>query len=306
MAVVFSDESPKELYGRVGMQGADWRRSYTRMWQVITDDPTDGPRTVREALPVGLGMAYSVSATEFDNGAFVNSIACRCTSDDGLQWEAVVEYGPYQPLEHPQSPLDEQPQISWSWAEFQRPANQDVDGKPILNKAGDTYTKPFMIDDPRPVLQLSRNEASFDQTYADQYRNKVNSTSFFGGDPGVVKVHSITASRVLHPDIGYYWQVSYEFHFHADGWHEFAIENGFNALEWTPGSPLGIIEPTIKQKYKIKDDKGSEISSPWPLDDIGQRVPKGGTAAITEWVLYEETDFSVFGFDGFYASLTGT
>ena len=300
MAVISVEPAPPG--GRSGNQGADWRRAYTRAWVVITDDVNDGPKTVREALPVALGMSYYVSETEKDLGAFVNNIRVDEDSraEDGYQWIATVEYGPYQPLEHPQSPLDEQPRISWSWAQFERIAERDVDDEAIVNAANDAYDPPPMRDDSRPVLQLVRNEANFDQTLADQYRDKVNSTSFFGADPGVVKVQNISANRVLHPDIGYYWEVSYEFHFKSEGWHFFILEQGMNKIVYDPG-----IIGDVGAKEKMKDRKGSELSAPALLDDLGQQLATGGTPVFSEWIVYEEVDFSVFGFDGFYAELTG-
>jgi hypothetical protein len=279
-----------ELYRRRGTQGADWKRTYTRVWQVITDSFNDGPRTVREALSVGLGMPYA-TPNESDNGAFVQSLSAECVSDDGLQWEVTVEYGPYQPLDRPQNPLDEQPTIAFSWAQFERPCDFDVGGLAILNSAGDSYDPPVMVDDPRPILQLVRNEASFDPALVHQYRNKVNSTSFFGADPGTVKVANITGHRVKHPDLGYYWEVSYEFA-NNDTWHVFVLEQGMRQL--VPGTST---------KKTILDTAGTKVTSPWPLAANGTALPVGSTPIFREWIVYGEVDFSVFGFDDFYLTL---
>lgn len=302
MAVVFSDESPKEIGGRTGTQHADWKRTYTRQWRVITDDPFDGPRVAREGIPVGLGMHYEVSATERDTGAFANEITAaeESSADDFRSWIVTVQYGPYQPLLDPQNPLDKDPTFTWSGTPDQRIADRDVDNEPIVNTANDPYDPPVMMDISRPVLELTRNEASYDESYASAYRDKVNSSTFWGADPGTVKVASIVARYVKHPDLGHYYEVTYTFHFRPETWHVFVLEQGFNSIVYDPG----IIGDTGK-KVKIKDDKGSEVSAPWPLDDIGQRMAAGDTPIFTEWIIYGELDFSVFGFDDFYASLTG-
>lgn len=289
MQVVSVTELPE---GREAKVDQIWKRTYKRVFYVVTDDKKVGPKTVLESLPVATGQAYD-TGTERDPGAFCSSLSVAHRDDDGKGWLCVAEFGPYDATQWARDPLERQPQISWEYRETQEPLNEDIEGNPIVNSAGDPFDPPLLQDFLQPILKLTRNEANFDPALAYIYRGKVNATTFFGADPGYVKVGPITPQRVFNQDIGWYWTVSYEFIFNEKTWTTRVYNVGYRHLD--PDDDT--------KKIEITDRYGQKISSPWPLDEDGQPLPQGSDPVILEFETAEKIDFSVFGFDDFFEAL---
>jgi hypothetical protein len=288
MAIV---EVREKRRGRTTTQGADWKRTYTRIFQIKTTSDV-GMKTVREGLGLDIGDTY-VFGLETDAGAFVNSIEVSCDDDSSRSWTATVQYGPIDTTVKPLNPLDEKPRVAWGWAQFQEAVTKDRDDNPILNTAFDPFDPPLARDQSRPVLGLVRNEATFDQDLADSLRDTVNDDVWWGAAAGKVKIGNISAARQNNPDAGgWYWEVSYEFQFNRDGWAAKPLNAGFRQLNSTGD----------KQEKIYRD--GSEISSPALLDVDGHAIDPGGTPLFLEFDIYPESDFSLLNFDAFYVELT--
>jgi hypothetical protein len=72
MAIVSHAELPQ----RSGSIKSDFKRAYTRVFEVLSDDKADGPRTVVAAIGLGIGSTYA-AGNDTDAGSFVNSIDVR-------------------------------------------------------------------------------------------------------------------------------------------------------------------------------------------------------------------------------------
>lgn len=286
MGVVDVEELWEEWEGSIDSR---WQRTYTRSWRVQCDSRRDGPVTARSAAGIpALGTSYEVTSTEKDTGSYVQSITCRCESasanPDHAQWKVTASYGPYDATAWSQNPIEWPLKLSWSWAQYERIIWADVDGNPILNSAGDPFSDPVTIDDSRPVLRVTRNEATFDPALVDLYRDKVNSGAFCGAPAGYVKMAAPTAELAFNPDAGgFYYVVTYEFHFNRDGWKKSILDQGF--------------AEKVSGKLKPIMNQGQKVDEPVPLNGSGARLPVGGTAVFLEFDVYEEADFSALGFD---------
>lgn len=279
-----------ELYNRSASKNEKWQRTYSRKFQALTDDPTDGPVTVVDAFvsvySIDIGTKYNAGGTELDEGAYCNSIATDCNSQDGLQWEITVQYGPFDPTkdgEATSNPTEKVPEVSWDSVQFERVVDEDINGEAIVNTAFDGFDPPIIIDDSRPVLKIQRNEAleTFSPAVAYAYRDHVNEFEWYGGDPKTWKIAGITAKREFHAEIGFYWNVSYEFHYNPATWTKRILNQGMRELH--SGSPRA-----------IKDADGTPISVPALLADDGTKLSAGGDPVWIEFEVYEATDFGVF------------
>jgi hypothetical protein len=279
---------------RTASQGVDWHRTYTRFWLIETSGKEVGAVEVLKAVPVAIGQSY-VTATEFDAGAFVNEISVSEVGEDGCSWLATVQYGPYNAIEtQPQVPTDAQPEMNWSWAQFRKVVKRDKDDKPVLNTAFDPFDPPLEIDDPRPILQIVRNEATFNPDLVYAYRNAINDAPWFGGDPLCWKVTSIIPQRLFNADIGYYYRMTYEWQFDPDTW-VFKVPNvGMRALNLS-----------LTKQSKMLDSDGHPIDEPRPLKPDGTPKGIGQAADNLEFHIYPELSFDVFNFDAFYLFLIG-
>jgi hypothetical protein len=268
-----------ELYARSGSIGEDWKRTYSRQWQIITDDKRDGPVTVLAALPVRRGNAFE-SGNDVDVGAYCNSISVSCTGIDGKQWEASAEYGPFDSNVVPANPIERPIDISWGFDQFQRVAERDVDDVAVLNSAGDPYDPPAMIDDSRSVLTITRNESTYNDELAADFKDTVNLDVFWGKAPGTVKVMMISAQIKRDSDIGWYWVVTYQFHINKSGWIQPILDIGMRQLKvgGTAYEPINV--------------NGVPISAPAKLDGEGRALAPGEEPVFLDFTLYEEREFA--------------
>lgn len=284
-------EVKEKRKGRASAQGQDWRRTYTRIFQVLTT-PDVGPLKVRTSVGLAIGDIYSFGS-ESDTGAFVDAIEAVCDDDSSKSWTVTVQYGPWDPNVFPLNPIEEQPRVSWGWAQFQEAVTKDRDGSPIQNTAHLPFNPSRMRDQSRPILAISRNQSTFDLDLADSLRDTVNNATWWGADAGKVKISNISGTRLYNADAGgYFWEVQYEFQFNRMGWADRPLNAGlmqFNASG---------------TKWEKIYHNGSEVSEPFPLSESGHALAKGDDPFYLEFDIYEESDFSLLNFDDLYTELT--
>lgn len=249
--------------------------SYTHTYLVETDDPYTSPAAVRNSVGFGIGDSYT-----YDANAKCTSVSASCTSEDGLWWTVTVEFGKWE--EKPENPLDKPLEIEWSFAQFEKDVDEDVDGKAVVNKAGDPFLETIKKDDSRPILSITRNEASFNYALAYQYRDVVNRSPFYGAPKGTVKVSNISSSRQFDANFGYYWTTKYEFSFALEGWKKKVLNVGMREKDGN------------KRKNVLVN--GVPVNDPVPLDKDGKVMPPGNPPLVLEFKVYPEADFSVFNF----------
>ncbi len=285
MAVVSFGE---HYEGRKGGIDRTWYRQYTRTFRVVCDNPFDGPATVgADSRIPRLGTAYRVSgsATEFDNGSFCSKIeVANNGDDDGLGWTVTCEYGPYDPTQWPENPLDHPIKINWSWSQFEKIVDEDVNGNAVVNTAGDYFDPPVMRDDSRPLISISRNEQTFNPTLAAQFKDAVNSDSFMGFSPNQVKCSNISAALEYNPICGFYYVMNYEFAVNTEqtGWRKEILNQGLRYLAGSTRTNILI--------------NGAPATAPVPLDNAGAVLPPSGTPVFLPFDIYRTLPFSQFGF----------
>lgn len=275
--------SVKETYIRTAETNEKFQRTYTRTFTVITDDPWTGPAVVREAVPIAIADTYD-TGTEYDTGAYCLTKNATCTADDGKQWTVTANYGP-PPENTAGDPLSKPWEIDWSFAPYERPADQDSNGAPIVNTVGDPFSTATMRDDSRPVLTIVRNEATFSPALAYLYRDTVNSDDFFGASPGQVKVSNISGKRDFDPIYGFFWAVTYAFTFDAAGYSKFILNQGFRELDTNTG------------KLKNVTVQGVPVSEPVLLSKKGQAMPPNSPPFYCQFDLYFQAAFQPFGLE---------
>lgn len=276
----------KETYTRTAETNERFQRSYTRTFRVLTDDPHTGPAIVREAVGIAVGDTYS-TGTEYDDFAYCLNKSASCTSEDGKQWVVTVSYGPPPDSSDPnnvENPLLQPYEISWGFAQFERPVEYTIYGEPICNTLNDPFSTAIMRDDSRPVLSITRNEAFFPAGLAYLLRDCVNSDSFMGAGRGQAKVSNISSQRQFNTNFGFYWKTSYEFTFDAGGYDKFILNAGLREFD-----------PQTRQIKNILS-QGVPITEPALLDQFGRQLQPGTPPYIRRFKVYFEVPFSIFNF----------
>ena len=276
-------------------------RDYTRKFRVVTDGWANGPRMVLEAIGVTFGDTYAPAyapPAEADPQTYVDDIAIEPEGEDGIYWIVTIHYGWFNAFAAgggpEQNPLLMPIDVSWSFRDHESVLDVDVNGQQVVNSAGDPFDPPVVIDDPRLMMTVVRNEAVFNIAWVVAYRNAVNSDPFAGFAPLFCKVLNISAqspmaSRRRDGTI----QVTYEFEFltsqinnnTTNGFRPACLlSQGFRALSSVTGKPYQI---TLR---------GQPINAPATLDSSGFYPPSGPVPYFIVYQAYPELPFSVFNF----------
>lgn len=283
MGVIKCEPIPNGRNASVSLSDGKVSRNYSLTFLVEMSNLKDGGKAAYEAPGINFGDHY-LTETEEDLSSFCRSINANEIAP--LCWHVTVEYGRYDPALNAENPLNQVPEVSTDFAQFEEICEFDLDGNPIVNSAGDKFADPVVRDQSRPLFRISRNEASYDPMLAWMYKDTVNKDVFFGSDPGTVKCSHISARRQYDPTVGIYWTVSYEFHVDPNGWIKRIGDLGINYLDGTSLKPILI--------------QGVPCQIPQALDGSGgvlERPVDSSNAVILEFPVYPETDFSVFNFD---------
>jgi hypothetical protein len=289
MAVLKVDEL---FEGRGGQWTADQGRKWNRTFRVLTNAVTDGPRTAIVAVGISIGDQYipSSNSVEWDLDAYATQITATNEEGDQLGWIVTVEYswfsaniaggGAYQ------NPLAMPIDVSWSFRNQEIVAEYDNNGNAVLNTANDPFDPPLVIDDPRPLLTVVRNEPTYNIPLVYQYRNAVNADSFAGFDPAMARVIQISGKSAFHQDAGWYWAVTYEFEFNPPlGYQPQVLNMGMRKISQTTNQPVPIIL------------NGLPITKPMLLTKAGNLAKPTDPPYFIQFTMYPSLPFSVFQFD---------
>jgi hypothetical protein len=294
-------ESVQELKGE-GSRSGKWDvnsgRGYTRKLLVITNDKDDGPATVMAQVGSTYGDLYIPGyGSEFDNFCYCQSVDCQPVGDDGMMWELTLAYGWYNALVAgggpTQNPLAMPIEVSWSLRDHETVLDTDQNGNAVVNTAGDPFDPPLVIDDPRLVMTVVRNESAFNVGWVIAYRNAVNSDAFAGFPPLTSKVLNISSRSQWHQDAGWYYQTTYEFEFLTasidydtnTGYRPRVLSQGFRAIS------------SVDSKLYHMTIRGVPVNSPMLLDANGYQLGLKQQPYWQTFQAYPELPFAVFSFD---------
>jgi hypothetical protein len=281
--------------GRDGTWTVSQGRSYTRQFRVIMNEVTDGPAEAISVIGIERGDPYvTINALEQDPNSYVQTMRATQEEGDALGWIVTVEYGWYDSNEAgggpTQNPLLMPIDVAFSFRDYQVVCDRDINGNPILNSAFDPYDPPIMINVPNQVLTVTRNEAAYDSAFAYMYRNSISQDSFAGATALFAKCIAITPKNLFHQDVGWYYQMTYEFELlnprlsaGPNGWRKTILDAGLRQL--VKGKPVHILL------------KGMPISQPMLLNGMGGLLAPNAAPVYNIYQVYPELPFSDFNFD---------
>lgn len=175
------------------------------------------------------------------------------------------------------NPLQEPWDIVWAYENGEKDVDWDLNEKAIRNSAGEKFDPAVKGPDIRPLLRVTRNEATFDEGVASQYMMAINADTFLGKDPGMVQIKNIGATWKLHPIFGVYWTVSYEFWETNDpkGFTAYVLDQGFNEKDPANSGKLRRIRIGKKQEEaespKLLDGNGAYVGDNYTGDGVYQK-----------------------------------
>lgn len=211
---------------RKGLLAEIINRTFTLEFLVGTSDPNDGPAVVLAApsLPV-LGSTYA-QGNDIDPLATCTAVRANGTAHP-LLWKVEADFDTERLITNAfNHPLNAPAEVSWDFISYTRPMVRDARGVSVTNSSNEKYEPGAMMEDTRPVLRVTRNEATFDPALALLYQDATNSDVFAGALPGTAKVQHITGKRQV--DVGLvYHSVTYEISFRRESFVREILDTGF-------------------------------------------------------------------------------
>lgn len=279
--------------GRGGSINSNSETSYTRVFDVTTDDPDTGPKAVRinAGIPQ-LGDYYTNGLGPYDDeyeedlGAFVNEVQVDSIDGHPNAWKVTVKYGPGNTLEQSGDPTLWKVRVQFGGERTERVVDFDIDGNPLMNSAGDRFGDPVTVDSHISTMVIKRNEkvATFDLELASEYSDTINDATWNGFPARTCKMGIISTSEEQYdPSTNtYYYTVEYPIKINRNTWIKELLDQGYNELD-----AYGNSQPIMY--------KGQQVSDPRPLDGTGLALD--GTAGYSSPVVLpfrveEEKDWS--------------
>lgn len=276
----------------------DGSRSYTRHYDVYSNDPNESMVAVRLALPLNW------TADTVDGAAIV--VSRRASRDEEIKklWHAEVEWawGPTDlDKEESANPVDHPPTIRGQSRSVVVAAIKDINGEAILNSAGEYY-------DPPPEKELYRWVSTIQFALEEKPANmrsmigRVNSTAcIIDGemtDVGRAKIVSFDVSEhkelQITDDIAYpYRDITVSIEILDDDEEDFDLRPLDQGLHYKDVNP-----PHALYKIQVLDsnDEPVDASSPQLLDGAGGVLadPNPGNAKFMHYDITHEFDFTIF------------
>lgn len=179
----------------------------------------------------------------------------------------------------------------------------DLDEVPIKNSSGEFLAPGLERIVNIAVYTISRNRLEFPDGESIAYRNSVNDGAFaitataayFGFPARTALLTRYDGVRRFRADIGYYWRVTWEIKYRADGWRKRLLDQGFLAKDDTdPEAGDGTQAPN----KVIVGKNGLPLNGPVLLDGAGNPLAEGGTPIFLPldgpgFRIFEEKDFSI-------------
>ena len=194
----------------------------------------------------------------------------------------------------PIAPWDEKPAIRWGTVVSNEKIDKDINGKPILNSAKQSPDPPITEDFYDTTLTISENKKTFDDTTAANFKNKVNSNTFFGKPAGSVLCTDYACEEAWFGKEKYY-KITKEFRIRmpelpgVKGWTRRILDEGFMVLDGSDDKnvKLGAADKSKRIIDNVTDK--NPVSEPQLLDGKGQLLPPSaaGTPQKGVYLTYE-------------------
>ncbi len=183
------------------------RRTYRRIFHVITNNQQDGAAQVLAASALPRMLDGYQTDTEVDTSALV--IRRDPRQIHRFHWEVTIDYDTERLFEREAEggettgEFGEPIKVAVSFVKFQEPlaarvlpASGDPDVAPLgfgaVNAAGEPFDPPIMRDVSRPVLTFQTTSATFDIQKVRDRIDTINGDHWFGFRPHECKVEAIT------------------------------------------------------------------------------------------------------------------
>lgn len=266
MGIVYA----KELWsGRDGNDDGKVR-SYTRNFRVQTDTKAEDAATL--SLLLADIPSFPVNGDSHPNDAFATARRAKFSITNPLHWNVSIEYSTEQETE--ETPEEHPIEISWDGEELTRAIVKDLDGKAIVNSAGDPF-ETQEIDE----VQLSptiKARAEFVPLWVKDYTNVVNDSGIIVDglefEKGHARIKKIPISTVKKTTKYSYREITIKIYIDGKGHQLELLNQGFRERDAIASTKrkaiLNVHDKTPIQKPALLDADGIAIADPKPTNAV--------------------------------------
>jgi hypothetical protein len=315
----------KELRTQRSAQSDAKHRSYTRIYQVLLDSPTNGEAVALTATDGVLTVPAQASVHSSDSFARVVSKSANARGDAGkiydvtVQWDTDYKRSGFrlvggggqtdfdEPPTYVENPFARPPTITFRNDITAEEMVVDLNDKKVVNSAGRLFEKQPMRDVSRYTWIIGRNEGQLDVESLYAFNNTVNSSATVIGnkshDAGTLKL-TISTSGYEYDGVVGYWPITYEFQFEPLGWQPKPVNLGW--LVYNNASEKKHINPIQYDQDGVLIDQPP--SEPVLLALDGTQLAEGlvHTIAVPEgggdYQGYATFDFGTLNFNSLFSS----
>jgi hypothetical protein len=308
----------KSWEGRTGKDDWTRHRTYTQTYEVTTDDPADDVTVAGAAIDPSSGERIPRLGDLYpsDDAAVVVSIVPSQSSESPFCWVVSVEYDTQpkvpeaqqptltsppppppssedngkQGVDRPENPLGKPPVWKFGFEKTTEVAQRSLFGArlPFTNSAGLPFDPPPTVEVGRPTVTVTWNVAAVNFDRLDDWKDSVNSTTWWGKAPRTWRVINVEATSNFENKF-YFWTITGTLAYKPETWDLQILDCGYaEKLFVDPnnaGSPIWVWQ-------KIKDPWGQEATEPVPLDGNGRKLAANGTPVFLTFRYYPERDFN--------------
>ncbi len=271
--------------GETGERTADGPREYTRIFRVITDDPTHRMRDI--LWDSRIPQIFAATYPEDPEAVCTKTSASRIDASRKV-WIVNADYTTWHPGD--ENPLARPASITFKAQQYSKPVLHDKDGQPIVNVLDDPVPG-IEIDDTRWVIEIKKNVPPRLPPWILSYPNTIND--------GPVKIagltfpkHTLKLQDLQIPfeikrggpdgDIEYI-ELSFSLHYRRDTWLIDVANQGFHHNRVVLKRPqsnstgnqgtLGTLL-TVNKEPILLGDPPAKVSEPQWLDQNGFVIDK--------------------------------
>ena len=317
MAITDFNETHHGRRMTIGDKGV---RTYSKSWQVITDDPATEQLEIKiDGRCPRIGDPYS-GGSQFDQFATCRSVTVQ-QEDNRIEWTIEAEYSTAKSKQDKDDQIEPNPllqpaKIFWEFNHYSKPVDRAISSNiitsattdvPIVNAAYDPFAPAPEIDDVRLSLRVEKNFSSYDVIQAYEYTNVINQDVYLGADARTWKIREISNDAGEQTkDIGdppitiVYYPVKFVFDFRKETWDLRILNAGYRCIVTGLGKSH-CIEGTTTQMASTNAGiraQAERVNFPWPLSTNGTQLSSSGDATGMNYLtfqVYQEKPFSVLG-----------
>lgn len=310
----------EKIHARTASETEDGRAG-TQQWHVETSEDVRDPFVVMAAkgLPRMGNSWVTTELTDFFLRVVNIDTPVKIAP---TMWQVGINFvspvsdsGPEQ-----ENPLAQRRRISFDFTSQEEQIEDDINGVPLSNTAFEPFDPRITKPTTDIRITISRNEADFNGTFFESFKDAINTDVFLGLAPGRVKLTGIRAiEKTTQDETFVFFEVTYTFDVREAGPPGFYLRPKFtpsagvefDLVEFPDGAPpwkrrilnQGYKEITgtdgdgLVETENIKDNAGNQVSEPVWLNEEGKKLLRASKPLFILADTFREKPFAPLGLE---------